>query len=77
MVSDNASPTSDVTVTLYGTYVFRWTETNGTCSTTDDVTVDFNEDPGANAGGEERISIVLGKSLYICGLRIFNRRTTL
>ncbi len=41
---------SDVTVSLYGTYVLRWTETNGTCSQDYDVTIDFNEDPtGATA----------------------------
>lgn len=44
------SPTSNVTVTAYGQHVFRWTETNGTCSDFDEVTVDFFQQPIANAG---------------------------
>jgi hypothetical protein len=39
-----------VTVTSYGSYVFRWTETNGGCSDFADVTVNFNEAPTADAG---------------------------
>jgi hypothetical protein len=42
-----------VTVTSYGRYVFRWTETNGGCSDSDEVTVTFSQaaelDPGAPA----------------------------
>jgi predicted Zn-dependent protease len=42
-----------VTVTSYGSYVFRWTETNGGCSDSDEVTVTFSQaaelDPGAPA----------------------------
>lgn len=37
-------------VSVYGTYVFRWTEVNGTCSSSDDVTVTFIQQPSANAG---------------------------
>src|SRR5688572_9681705 len=37
--------TATVTVTLYGTYTFRWTETNGTCSSFDEVEVNFYEQP--------------------------------
>ena len=48
------SPTSDITADLYGTYVLRWTETNGTCTQSDDVTIDFNEDPtGLSAGADQ------------------------
>jgi trimeric autotransporter adhesin len=47
---DANSATSDVTVTTYGTYTFRWTEVNGTCSDFDDVTVNFFQQPVANAG---------------------------
>lgn len=47
--NDN-STTSAVTVSDYGSYVFTWTETNGTCVTTDQVTVNFYEQPLANAG---------------------------
>ncbi|MEN8229246.1 MAG: DUF2341 domain-containing protein, partial [Bacteroidota bacterium] len=43
--SDDTSPTSDVTVTLYGTYDLKWTETNGTCSDFANVVVDFFEKP--------------------------------
>lgn len=38
------------TVSAYGTYVFRWTELNGTCSSSSDVTVTFIQQPSANAG---------------------------
>lgn len=37
-------------VSAYGTYVFRWTELNGTCSSSSDVTVTFIQQPSANAG---------------------------
>ena len=43
--SDATSASSTATVSLYGTYVLKWTLTNGSCSTEDDVTIDFNEDP--------------------------------
>jgi gliding motility-associated-like protein len=45
------SPLSNVSVDTYGTYVFRWTETNGSCTVSDDVTVDFNEDPAGTSAG--------------------------
>jgi gliding motility-associated-like protein len=49
--SPNAStPTATVTVTAYGTYVFRWTETQGVCKSSDDITVNFYQPPVANAG---------------------------
>jgi predicted Zn-dependent protease len=51
--SDNTSATSSVTVDAYGSYTFTWTETNGTCSDSDEVTVTFSQaaelDPGAPA----------------------------
>jgi hypothetical protein len=51
--SDNTSATSSVTVDAYGSYTFTWTETNGTCSDSDDVVVTFSNavvlDPGAPA----------------------------
>jgi gliding motility-associated-like protein len=43
-------PNPRISVTAYGTYVFRWTETNGNCSSTSDVTVGFFEQISANAG---------------------------
>lgn len=52
LVTFNApnSPTSNVTVTNYGTYVFTWTEVNGSCTSVDQVTVNFYEQPLADAG---------------------------
>ncbi|UII24080.1 PKD domain-containing protein [Fulvivirga ligni] len=43
--SSASSATSNVTANTYGTYVYRWTETNGSCVDFDEVTVVFNEDP--------------------------------
>jgi hypothetical protein len=48
--TDATSATASVTVSVYGTYDFTWTETNGTCVTSDQVTVNFYEQPVANAG---------------------------
>jgi len=42
--------TATVTVSAYGTYTFRWTETNGPCSSSSVVTVNFYQQPVANAG---------------------------
>jgi len=47
---DTVSPGDSVTVSGYGTYVFMWTETNSTCSDSDTVSVNFYEQPVANAG---------------------------
>jgi gliding motility-associated-like protein len=43
-------PDPKVTVSEYGTYVFRWTETNGICSTSATISVSFFEQISANAG---------------------------
>jgi gliding motility-associated-like protein len=49
--SPNASTaTATVTVTAFGTYVFRWTETQGVCKSSGDITVNFYQMPVANAG---------------------------
>ncbi len=49
--SPNANaPRATVTVTAYGTYTFRWTETNGTCTSSAVVTVNFYQHPIANPG---------------------------
>ena len=49
--SPNANTaTAKATVTAYGVYVFRWTELNGTCSSYENVTVTFVQNPSANAG---------------------------
>jgi gliding motility-associated-like protein len=44
------NPLALVTVTEYGTYTFRWTEVNGICSNSNSITVNFIEQPVANAG---------------------------
>ncbi|NMC37081.1 MAG: T9SS type B sorting domain-containing protein [Bacteroidales bacterium] len=44
------APGARVNVTAYGTYTFRWTETNGPCSSSEVVTVNFYQQPVANAG---------------------------
>ncbi len=49
--SPNANtPGAIVTVSAYGTYTFRWTETNGTCTSNATVIVNFYQQPVANAG---------------------------
>ena len=63
MFSDATSATSDVTVTLYGTYVLRWREFNGTCGDSAEVTVDFNEQPAADAGAMQNQCGVLTTTL--------------
>jgi len=44
------SPTATVTVSAYGTYTFRWTETNGPCISSSVISVTFYQQPVANAG---------------------------
>jgi trimeric autotransporter adhesin len=44
------APEAKVTVSEYGTYVFRWTEVNGSCTGYATVTIDFFEQTSANAG---------------------------
>jgi hypothetical protein len=48
--SDPNSPTATVTVDTYGAYLFTWTETNGNCTAVDQVSVNFFEQPVADAG---------------------------
>jgi hypothetical protein len=48
--SDDTSPTSTVTVDAYGTYVFQWEESNGNCGDAASVTINFFEQPTADAG---------------------------
>ena len=47
---NNHDPNAKVTVTAYGTYVFRWTEVNGPCTGNATITVGFFEQVSANAG---------------------------
>lgn len=49
--SPNAStPNATVSVSAYGTYVFRWTESEGVCRSSDEITVNFYRPPVADAG---------------------------
>ena len=62
--TDDTSPTTNITADLYGSYVLRWTETNGTCTVSDDVTIDFNEDPtGLDAGADQALCGILTTAL--------------
>jgi hypothetical protein len=47
---NNHTPNATVTVTAYGTYTFRWTETSGVCTSSGDITVNFYKPPEANSG---------------------------
>lgn len=47
---DAGDPGATVTVSDYGTKVFTWTETNGPCSNSSNVTVNFYRQPVADAG---------------------------
>src|SRR5205085_5405 len=52
--SDATSPTSTVTVSVQGTYTFRWTITSGPCPSTDDVVITYTANPTAsNAGADQ------------------------
>ena len=51
--TDASDPLTDVEVDYYGTYVFRWTEVNGNCTRTDDVTVTFHENPANASAGPD------------------------
>ncbi len=44
------TPAATVTVSVYGTYSFRWTETNGPCISSSVVTVNFYQRPIVNPG---------------------------
>ena len=43
-------PNAQVTVTVFGAYVFSWTEVNGTCSSSSNVQITFIQQPAANGG---------------------------
>ncbi len=49
LFSDSISPTTEVNVNLQGTYVFRWTEADGLCDSSDFVTIAFYSIPTALA----------------------------
>lgn len=47
---DANTPGAKVTAGTYGTYILRWTVTNGSCSAGSNITVGFSENVSANAG---------------------------
>jgi gliding motility-associated-like protein len=47
---DANTATATATVTAYGSYTFKWTVVNGTCSTSANITIVFIQQPPANAG---------------------------
>ncbi|MFZ0280989.1 MAG: gliding motility-associated C-terminal domain-containing protein [Bacteroidales bacterium] len=47
---NNHAPGAVVTVTVYGTYTFRWTEVGGSCTSSGDITVNFYQPPVSNPG---------------------------
>ena len=49
--ADPNDETTNINVSAYGTYTFRWTDVNGTCIDFDEITVTFHENPTiADAG---------------------------
>lgn len=59
--SDTSDPNATATVTLPGVYVFRWTVTNGTCTSSADIQVDYGITGGAAAeAGDPPASPVCG-----------------
>ena len=63
--SDDSSPSSDITVSAYGSYVFRWTETNGNCLRIDDVNIDFSDIPNVSGGSDQEVCY--GESVTLTG----------
>jgi hypothetical protein len=60
--SNPNSATSNATVSLYGTYIFRWTEVNGgLCTSFDEVTVTYAE--AASAGPAQNLCSTLAATL--------------
>ena len=47
--SNNQDPLSAIVVPVAGTYIFRWTLTNGICNAFDEVQVDLNSNPTVTA----------------------------
>ncbi|NLI25034.1 MAG: hypothetical protein GX419_10050, partial [Bacteroidales bacterium] len=62
---DNPSdPTTNASTDIYGVYTLRWTIQNGTCSSYDEVVIDFNEDPsGLSADIDQQLCGTLSATL--------------
>ena len=54
------NPIATVSVSLFGTYEFTWTETNGICSDDSAVNVTFTPSPETDAGPDDEICILDG-----------------
>src|ERR1041384_6850410 len=50
-----SSPTATATVTLAGSYTFRWTISNGSCTSSDDVVVVYTSAVGVTASVQNAI----------------------
>ncbi|MFC2081343.1 hypothetical protein ACFLR8_03955, partial [Bacteroidota bacterium] len=61
------NPATNVAVTNYGTYVFRWTENNGPCTQFTDVTVTYYEEPTGASAGSDLTSTCNFKSVNLTG----------
>jgi hypothetical protein len=55
MFSDTTDPNAIVTVNGYGSYTFRWTETDGMDTDFDNIDIFFNEPPLADAGMDQTV----------------------
>jgi gliding motility-associated-like protein len=58
-------PNATASVVVPGVYILSWTETNGNCSSTDDIEITFIDQPAANAGADDT---VCGLSYTLSGL---------
>lgn len=61
------SPTDTITSNKYGQYVLSWTETNGPCTKTSNVTIKFNKPPSVNISPGASATICQGTSLSLDG----------
>lgn len=61
------NPSTTVAVDNYGSYQFSWTETNGPCSKTSNVTVNFNQPPSINILPVSPVTICEGDVLALDG----------
>lgn len=63
---NSSSPTSAVTASTYGAYVLSWTEANGPCSKTGNITLNFYQAPSINITPSPAV-VCEGSSLALDG----------
>ena len=63
--SGTGARNTTISVTHVGVYQLRWTVTNGTCVSSDDIIVDFGTDPGVQSAGAN--SSTCGTSFTLAG----------